>query len=482
MLVTLSDRGASVVRMELNSPRYRQLMDDNGFLADRSGFLGRLTKPNAASGKGLRVDIVGPGTPAAKAGIQVGDQITAIQERPVTGPATFRKAMSKTRPGKTVKVELLRDGKEMAVEATLTVPPIEVVRPEGDDPLSFLATLSQIGDEQLPEIKPNPEAPKNELPAYLNEELSGLNLRGGSWDLVEHDTEKAIFACDLPTHGIRLVKTYRLVKVPEDQLKNVDYKAYNLIFDLEVINTGRHDSQSWPTSSTARRGCRSKDGGMPKRWPDARRAGLRDVIASFDQQKPIMVGCFTISDGKNRPGLAGRIADVYRGRRPVFLLHFAGRRKKTPKILGWLAPCRFESARSMKKRKNLTNVTCRLRSLPKKLAPGESISNRYEIFTGPKRPRSDRPIRARFVGLLRVVRLDRLPDGQDVALFPRDRPELRSGHHLADRPGPIAHVPVEQETGSRGRQDGSTPAGDETDSGKVQKGRRGANQSAAGAV
>ena len=44
MLVTLSDRGASVVRIELNNPRYRQLMDDNGFLADRSGFFGPIGK------------------------------------------------------------------------------------------------------------------------------------------------------------------------------------------------------------------------------------------------------------------------------------------------------------------------------------------------------------------------------------------------------------------------------------------------------
>ena len=347
-----------------------------------------MVKPDAKldsqAGKGCRVDIVGTGTPAARAGIKVGDLITSVAGRKVTGPATLKQALLKTRPKRTVDVEILRDGKPQTVQATLTKPPMEVVRPEGKDPLSFLATLAQVGDEKLPATLVNVDDAKNKRPEYVNRELPGLNLRGGSWDLLEHDREKAVYACDLPSHGLRLVKTYRLVKVPAEQQGNIDYKAYNLIFDIEVINT----------DSATRKIAYQLDGptGLPiEGWWYANKvarcsgAGIRDVIASFNDAKPVMVGCFTISADKTEPAWREQPL-TFVGVDAQYFSCTMQPQKSNPADI-WLAetqPIRVSEVDDH--RKNLTDVTCRLRSLSKELKQGESIRHEYEIFAGPKRP------------------------------------------------------------------------------------------------
>ena len=59
MLVTLSNEGASVARLELSSERYRDL-------EDRSGYLGHLVMDDTDKGPGCLVQVVGAGTPAAR--------------------------------------------------------------------------------------------------------------------------------------------------------------------------------------------------------------------------------------------------------------------------------------------------------------------------------------------------------------------------------------------------------------------------------
>ncbi len=66
MLVTLTTKGAALARVELSSPHYRDI-------DIRSGSLGNLViVPDAKLGGGL-VQVVGPGTPAAVAGLEPGD-------------------------------------------------------------------------------------------------------------------------------------------------------------------------------------------------------------------------------------------------------------------------------------------------------------------------------------------------------------------------------------------------------------------------
>ena len=71
MGATLSRVGGSIVRQELSSEHYRDI-------DDRSGYLGHLVIDDSDKGPGCLVQVVCPGTPAAKAGLKPGDRIMAV--------------------------------------------------------------------------------------------------------------------------------------------------------------------------------------------------------------------------------------------------------------------------------------------------------------------------------------------------------------------------------------------------------------------
>jgi YidC/Oxa1 family membrane protein insertase len=147
MLVELTTKGAALMRVELNSPLYCDV-------DDRSGYLGQLATDSRAAGKpgkGCLVQVVGPGTPAAKAGLKPGDVITALGDTKIDGYASLEKALKKTKPGRKVRLKVLRDGKgdEQTLEPRLSRRPLEVIRPEGDDPLSMLLTLDSLDGHKV---------------------------------------------------------------------------------------------------------------------------------------------------------------------------------------------------------------------------------------------------------------------------------------------------------------------------------------------
>lgn len=69
--------------------------------------------------QGAYVRQVMGGTPADKAGIQPGDVITHIGDKPVTSEVTLRDTVASTMPNTTVPITLLRDGKTLTVNARL---------------------------------------------------------------------------------------------------------------------------------------------------------------------------------------------------------------------------------------------------------------------------------------------------------------------------------------------------------------------------
>ena len=152
MLVTLTNKGGAVARIELNSHKYHDL-------DDRSGYLGNLVMDESAidealQGKGCPVQIVGPGTPAEKAGLRPGDLIKTLDGREIAGTEDFAAALEETRPGREITLTVIRKNKENEdEEKTLTATterrPLELIRPDGSDPLSFLFTLDQYGDRKL---------------------------------------------------------------------------------------------------------------------------------------------------------------------------------------------------------------------------------------------------------------------------------------------------------------------------------------------
>ncbi|MGW8257548.1 MAG: PDZ domain-containing protein, partial [Thermoguttaceae bacterium] len=167
MLVTLSNRGAALVRIELNSPRYREI-------DHRSGYLGDLLIDKTIQGAGLPVQTVAPGTPAAKAGIKIGDLIKGINGKPVTSYKSLQFILSKTRPRQTIQLAILRNGNELVLPVKLTRHPLSVVAPEENDPLSFLLTMQQIGNERIADDEKD-QPPDDEKDQPL--ELGGGYLR-----------------------------------------------------------------------------------------------------------------------------------------------------------------------------------------------------------------------------------------------------------------------------------------------------------------
>ncbi|MGV3661621.1 MAG: Do family serine endopeptidase [Prosthecobacter sp.] len=80
---------------------------------------------------GAVVMMVGAGSPAEKAGIQLEDVITSINNQKVGNSSRLRLIVSGTRPGTAIPIELMRNGKRMTVTATLETLPEEALSEVG---------------------------------------------------------------------------------------------------------------------------------------------------------------------------------------------------------------------------------------------------------------------------------------------------------------------------------------------------------------
>lgn len=92
---------------------------------------------------GVLVGGVEPDSPAARAGIRVGDILLSIAGEPVDDPSDVVRQVIENR-GEKIPVELLRDGKKMTVEAVLPAP--ETPENEGNWPRAHLLRLAPVHD------------------------------------------------------------------------------------------------------------------------------------------------------------------------------------------------------------------------------------------------------------------------------------------------------------------------------------------------
>lgn len=137
-LFTFTNQGAGLRRVELANPRFRDLQD-------RGGYIGHLELvPDPADG--LKVQVVGAGTPAAAAGVEIGDRIVSVVEKEETvkveSAQQFAELLSRRRPNGKFKFTIAR-GEEAPreLEATLGRRPLEVIRPESENVLMRTKTL-----------------------------------------------------------------------------------------------------------------------------------------------------------------------------------------------------------------------------------------------------------------------------------------------------------------------------------------------------
>jgi S1-C subfamily serine protease len=89
------------------------------------GFLGIAVAPDGESDKGIAVQAVAPDSPAAKAGVKSGDVITKVNGKAVPGVKEFLEGVAGKKPGDKLELQLLRDGKEQTVTATLAERPAQ---------------------------------------------------------------------------------------------------------------------------------------------------------------------------------------------------------------------------------------------------------------------------------------------------------------------------------------------------------------------
>jgi YidC/Oxa1 family membrane protein insertase len=387
MLVTLTNRGAALARIELSDPKYRDI-------DVRSGYLGHIVVDPKVQVTGCPVQLVGKGTPAEKAGLLVGDLITAVNDNAIKSPEAMKEVLGRYKPGRTIDLKVLRDGKEQTLKATLTRYPLEVIRapyplemmptPEdgpvpmnSDDPLSMLLTLQQIDDQKLP---------SDDKEIKLDAELKDVALRNGVWQKVEADREHVVFVKKMPKFGVEVQKTYRLKKVPEESLKDPNFKGYHLTVEVKIVNASDKERKvayrldgpnSLPTEGYwyANKVC-------PNWW---QAAGLRDVVVSFDQGGMKMVTCPNIPNEKKPEAWEGQSVTCI-GVDAQYFSAVLIPQYENP-LDQWFAYSQPVAVGKVDPlHKNWTNTSVRLVSLPHTLKAGQSISQEYQLFAGPKKP------------------------------------------------------------------------------------------------
>lgn len=383
MLVTVTNTGAALHRTELSSPRYRD--QDN-----RSGYLGALALKNVSGG--AEVQVVGAGTPAAAAGVTVGDVIVGIthgqKEAKVATAKDFTKTLSTTVPGQEVVLKVKRgEGAPQSLTVKLMRHPFALLRPEIEnfemrgaelpadfvDRPSFLVSLAMLGGKRL----------EGDEAKQIAKALESTN-----WEVANHSDTSVEFTCRLADSGLTLVKRYSIERVPADELKNVTYPGYHVQLDIELRNNGT------TTQSLAYR----LDGptGMPldgwwfahkisQRWFSA--AGLRDVAVRFEGSRGLQIDCSQIAKGDVDPMGQGKSL-AYGGVDGQYFSAVVMPIKKS------LSEVWFDTTEATpvgapldeRTPTTFTNVTTRMTRLPVELAAGASHIDSFKIFMGPKRP------------------------------------------------------------------------------------------------
>ncbi len=387
MLVTLTNAGAGVRRVELANPRYLDIQD-------RSGYLGQLEL--AVDDKpGLVVQAVGAGTPAAKTGVKVGDRLLEAGVKklaPLSAPADLAKVLHSAKPGSELSLVIAREDQQQTVKAALVRRPLDVIRPESEnvllrtdklpagfvEPPSFLLTLDGVDRRKIPDER---------------EELGGVDLRTGNWRIVDRDERSVTFERRAAPWGMVVTKRYELAKAASAEAKaDPDAPLYHLTLEITIANAA--EAAGGKPHQVAYR----LDGpnGLPiEGWWYATKigrewgaAGIRDVVGRYIGAKPRQLGAAKIAAGKAE-GFEGAQPMAYMGVDAQYFCVALMPLDQDPQK-PWIAAVQpillgpKPDPRSAEGR--YVNVTARLMSAPATLAPGERLTHKYEVFAGPKRP------------------------------------------------------------------------------------------------
>lgn len=381
MLVTLTSVGAAIERIELNHPRFL----DGETLHPRGGYLGHLVPQTSDKPAGCLVRVVGPGTPADRAGLRVGDVIEAIGKTATPTVEAFDKALNRTRPRERVTLSVVREGKQVAIEVPLARYPLEVVRPEREDPLSCLVTLDEWQGQRL-------------LPEQV--ELPGVALRTAAWKPRRLGPDEIEFT--QAVGPLEVVKRFRLATLPAAPAeRSEDYPAYHVELTLEFrLAAGAEATQvayrlDGPTGLPLEGRWYAMHSKISPYWRGG--AGMRDVVVGFlgegNHFHHGFRSCETIQRDDQPTTITENQPVVYLG---VDAQYFASVLIPLASAQGTSAegppPPKFRESHALqvgpdlpKNEVKLVNVGVRLVSEPLPLAPGQSVVQKFQLFAGPKR-------------------------------------------------------------------------------------------------
>ena len=399
MAVYFSSRGASVERIELNGPAYSDL-------GDKSGYLGYLALEDTLEGP-PRIGVVAAGSPAAAAvprqasipaGLQPGDRLLRVDGQGVTSDRDISYLLRSRDPGETIEVNVARpvDGgrQELAFDVTLDVRPMAVIRTDrgprepqaiGPGPESFRVALLKCGPLSA---------------SYGADEISKLpSLATGLWEvevLDNHTVEfrRELAPGDLAAAGItgawKFIKRYQLAKRSTDD----DQPDYHIDLHVEVVNQSdnvdscalRVDGASglptegwWYTYKT-----------HPRAWGSA---GTRDVIYREPGGQHQMLTATNIVDQATDDNDNRDLAFVGSGLGKLEYVgvdtqYFAVVMLDTSRQASSGFPFQNGVARLAEpideKQKRLANVSFRFDTPEQQIGAGESWSQDFRIYAGPK--------------------------------------------------------------------------------------------------
>ena len=294
-LITLNTLGGTVRRIELNERDPRSGRFRYRDLEWIGGYLGSLDCVNTE--EGVRVSVVGPGTPADAAGIKAGDIIVSVGGANVTSALDFEQLLSRTKPRTELSLETRRDGETLSSTVTLTDKPIEVIRPEPGilDPLavypeSFQMTLLR------------PEA----TPQKVWQEIDA-DMRVAQWTIEDDDPSDDIIAMTFkPSPAalkklgyageVSMVKRFSIPSIVDEETAEAtgNDRTWHWDLDLEIRNEAEENQQiglqvSGPTGTPS------------ETWWYAQKthgrstaigyvAGARDVVGATDYEDYVFYG------------------------------------------------------------------------------------------------------------------------------------------------------------------------------------------------
>lgn len=269
------------------------------------------------------------------------------------------------------------------------------------DPLSFLMTLgSYDGNEQLDWTPSTAKKSSNiDLPRNkdLQKELKNVDLRSGFWEYIpdQSNESQAVFRKILLRRKLEVRKIYSLVAAKDfdpEKKKGKNNPEYHLSLKIVLKNLDPDNKHQvsylldGPTGLPIEGGWYSAGRKTGPGWGSY---GLRDLVLQMKGKTPLVLKCWNIANDQSEASEQVNL-DYIGVDTQYFQCTFLPIKKDEKEV--WhdsYIPIRVGA--KTKDHPTFTNVSFRLKSLEKELAPagqvGDSLVHEYQIYSGPKVPK-----------------------------------------------------------------------------------------------